>query len=127
MRLALCSLLLVGLLGAGCGGNDSAADSAADSVRSTASVAVPSPTVAARVETPPPSENEAAINSTFERSYSECSTEELTRLAAKYSARKTSPAIARAVGRGWAKQFAGGPRAERAGRDGCLQALRERN
>ena len=127
MRLALCSLLSVGLLAAGCGGNDSAADSVADSVRSTASVATPTPTVATSAETPPPSEDETAINSTFERSYSECSTEELTRLAAKYSARQTSSAIATAVGRGWARQFAGGPRAQRAGRDGCLQALRERD
>jgi hypothetical protein len=62
----------------------------------------------------------------FERSYSECASYDLQRLAAKYRVDARPQPVAFAVARAWTQQFGGGQDAEPSGRDGCFQALREK-
>jgi hypothetical protein len=59
----------------------------------------------------------------FERSFSECGSESLRRLARKYDVDPTRRQVAQAVAQAWTKRFGGGPDAVAAGRDGCLQAI----
>ena len=69
-----------------------------------------------------PSEVKTAV---FERSYSECGSFSRARLAAKYRVPRNATTIANAVARAWTEQFRAGDDAIPAGRDGCLQAIRD--
>jgi hypothetical protein len=76
--------------------------------------------------TQPSRQERAAATAVFERAYSECSTYTLNRLAFKYHVDANFKEISSAVARDWAKRYGGTDYAVRAGRDGCLQALRKR-
>ena len=95
-------MVLVALLAGACGGGDDDDDSSGP----------------ARLGTP-----EAIKTSVWERSFSECSSEPLKRLAAKYNVDPVRAEVALAVGRAWSQRFEGGDDAVRAGRDGCRQGL----
>jgi hypothetical protein len=59
----------------------------------------------------------------YDRSYSECASYSLERLAGKYRVERNRTQVAGAVGRNWAKFFGGGPDAARSGRGGCLDGM----
>jgi hypothetical protein len=59
----------------------------------------------------------------WERSFSECSTTSLKRLAHKYGVDPERDQVTQAVGEAWAEQFGGFDDAVRAGRDGCRQGF----
>lgn len=62
----------------------------------------------------------------FERSYSECATYSLERLALTHGVDATPGQVSTAVAEAWAKRFGGGPDAVRSGKSGCLQGIRDR-
>ena len=62
----------------------------------------------------------------FERSYSECASYGVERLALKYRVDATPNQVALAVAESWRRRFRGGQDAVASGRDGCLQGLRHR-
>ena len=94
------TLLTVGLLAAGCGGDKG------DDFE-------PAPLAT-------PKRIRLAV---FERSYSECASYSLDRLAGKYKVDANRDQVSIAVGRWWTKFFSGGNDAFRVGRDGCLQGM----
>ncbi len=112
-RLALLLVLTAPVL-AGCSGDD---ENEAATTATTAP-AVTETTEAIRT----PDEVKIAV---FERSYSECGSFSIPRLAAKYKVPRRPASIASAVGRAWTDQFNASADAVQSGRDGCLQALRE--
>jgi hypothetical protein len=59
----------------------------------------------------------------YDRSYSECASYSLDRLAGKYRVDKTRDQVSLAVGHYWANFFDGRTDAVRSGRDGCLQGM----
>jgi hypothetical protein len=66
---------------------------------------------------------EAVRTTIWERSFSECSSESLKKLAAKYDVDPVPADVALAVGKTWSQRFDGGADAVRSGRDGCQQGL----
>ena len=97
-------LVAVGLLAAGCGGGGSDESSQP-----------------AQPQTP-----DSIRTAVYERSFSECSTYSVARLAGKYGVDRNKRAVTIAVGHGWSKFFKAGPDAARAGREGCTQALQSK-
>ena len=65
------------------------------------------------------------VNAVWERSYSECATEGLEALAAKYNVEQTIPAVSTAVATSWQQRFKAGDDAIANGVAGCRQGLRE--
>ena len=110
-------LVLVTLVAGGCSGNDG--DEAAGTTETTAATAETAETTEV---TTTASEVKTAI---FERSYTECGSFSLVRLASKYKVPRSPATVASAVARDWTQRFDGGEDAVQAGRDGCLQAMRE--
>ena len=106
-------LVLVTLLAASCSGGDDE-DAAAPAETPAAATTAPAGPTRSEVKT--------AI---FERSYSDCGSFTLARLAAKYKVARNPATVASAVARDWTQRFDGGEDAVQAGRDGCLQAMRE--
>jgi len=59
----------------------------------------------------------------WERSFSECASTSLKRLALKYGVEPKRDEVTLAVGEAWSDRFSGADDAVRAGRDGCRQGL----
>ena len=112
-------LVLSALLVAGCTGDDD--EDAAATTAVPATTAPPTTTETSEAVTTP-DEVKRAI---FERSYSECGSFSLARLAAKYKVARSPRPVANAVARAWTEQFNGGEDSVQTARDGCLQAIRE--
>lgn len=66
---------------------------------------------------------EAALNSVYERAFSECGSETVAELAGKYNVSKNSAAVSTAVGVFWAEQAGGFEDAARVGKSACLQSF----
>ena len=111
----MCVLALT-LLGAGCGGDE---DDASDAPAATTEAATTTPDDQER-------EEEEIARAVFERSYTECASFELDRLAAKYKVPRNASSVSLAVARAWAREFGGGELAVGRGRAGCLQGMRHR-
>ena len=108
---ALLVALAFTLAGVGCGGNGDDGDE--------------EPAV---VETAPAATTSTQVKrAVFERSYSECASFTLQRIAAKYKVRRDPAVISQAVGEAWTKYFSAGEDAVARGRDGCLQGIRDRS
>jgi hypothetical protein len=72
---------------------------------------------------PPLATPESVRVAVWERSYSECASTSLKRLAFKYGVDPERDQVTQAVGEAWAEQFNGFDDAVRSGRDGCRQGL----
>jgi hypothetical protein len=70
---------------------------------------------------------DALRTAVWERSYSECSSYDLQRIAAKYRGDPEEGAVATAVGRSWTEQLGAFDDAVASGRDGCVQAFRQKS
>ena len=130
------AVLLAAFTLSGCGnddGGDAASDEPQQTVTEEQTPEPETPTSEEPTEGPPAvtsrglEDVEALKRTAFERGYSECSTTSIPRLAAKYQVPRNQAAVARAVGFDWARRLdeTGSLGVDRAGRDGCLQALRQ--
>lgn len=104
---ALLLLLAIVVLGAGCA-------ESGDDDEPTASASQPAQTT-----------SEAVRTAVFERSYSECSTYPMIRLAARYNVPRNVDAVSKAVGRFWARQFKGGPDVIPVGVKACIDGFNQ--
>jgi hypothetical protein len=64
-----------------------------------------------------------ALNTVFERAFSECGSETVVELAGKHNVAKNSAAVSTAVGEFWAAQAGGNEDAVRVGKNACLQSF----
>ena len=117
-------LLLLATLVAGCAGDndDETATATGGAVATDTDGAATTETSGTETATRTP---DVLLTAVFERSYSECGSFDLERLAAKYKAPRTPTAVANAVARSWTSRLGAGGDAVQSGRDGCLQALRD--
>jgi hypothetical protein len=65
----------------------------------------------------------AALDSVFERAFSECGSETIEELGGKHNVSKNSAAVSTAVGEFWAEQVDGHSDAARLGKNACLQSF----
>jgi hypothetical protein len=73
--------------------------------------------------TTPTSTTSVAANTAYERSYSDCASNQPADLARQFDVKNNRVAIATAVGRYWAKRAGGGADAAFAGKQGCFDGL----
>lgn len=69
--------------------------------------------------------SEAVRTAVFERSYSECSTYPMSRLAIRYRVDAKVDAVSRAVARFWTRQFNGGKDAIPVGVRACVEGFND--
>ena len=65
-------------------------------------------------------------NAAYERAFSDCSSNGLDRLAAKYKVKQNISAVAQAVGDAWAEELGGGDSTAAYGEAGCKEGFKTR-
>ena len=87
----------------------------------------PTTSTAAEATTAPAATTPTEVTrNVYERSYSECATDDVDQLAAHYRVNPEEGVIATKVARKWTEQFGAGDDAIESGEDGCLQGFREK-